>query len=211
MKFRFPYPLPCSILMAVLLACCYARAAVAARWHSLTALMAMVAICAVAGSVVVVSIARVSWPERRRTYILSLASFAILFGGGVLFANRWARSVRTAEISAALASGLLEDCESVLAPYDDDPRLDKEGVIRLLRGSEEFESLPESVRGFDPVYVTIEKDSLGRGVPLNLGLCKNGFGGFHMGVRVFRDDPKIPTSRNRERIAPTVYLWIGET
>ena len=105
----------------------------------------------------------------------------------------------------------MDDCESVFASFRDHPQFKKDGYVRLFPGSKEYDAIPNSIRGFDPVYVTIEENPFGIDRPLNIGLCKNGFGGFHMGVRVFRDDPKIPASLNRERITPTIYLWVEET
>ena len=67
---------------------------------------------------------------------------------------------------------------------------------------------PKSIRLFNPVYVTIEDHPF---LPRSIGLCKNGFGGFHMGLRVFHEDPGITESSDHVLVAPRIYLWIVET
>jgi hypothetical protein len=65
-----------------------------------------------------------------------------------------------------------ESCSPNIKPT----KLEKDGYIRVHRDSEEFESLPASIRMFKPVYVTIEDHPFGSPTPANIGLCKNGFG-----------------------------------
>ena len=79
-----------------------------------------------------------------------------------------------------------------------------------------FEQLPASIRLLEPVYVT--KDDL---YGPSIGICKNGWAGFRMGVRVFAEDEDAEAytrsawirmeAPKAERIVPNVYLWIAPT
>ncbi|MEZ6100416.1 MAG: hypothetical protein R3E01_15720 [Pirellulaceae bacterium] len=146
-----------------------------------------------------------------RAYALLLLGMATTFIGTAFIANRHASSLRISEIARSIDDGLVADCDTVFSNYRHHPTLKRDGYIRILPGSEDFDLLPNSIKAFNPVYVTIEKKPFGTTQPLNIGLCKNGFSGFHMGIRVFQIAPGIPTSSNRQRITPTIYFWVEET
>ena len=171
----------------------------------------MWAIHALIGLVVLPLFVGVVISEHPRPFVGMLIVAGIVFGGAIYVSSRLADAYRHAEIASAIANGLKADCESLFSSFRDHPLLKQEGYIRLFPGSQEFEALPDSIRRFEPVYVTIEERPLGRDFAPNIGLCKNGFGGFHMGLRVFKDAPDIPESQNRKRVGPGIYLWLDET
>ena len=116
--------------------------------------------------------------------------------------------VRVHETRKAIDAGLRDDCMKLLLnwPVKDD---------RIEDFDPEFAKLPASIRMFEPTYV--KNDMINEpDLPPNIGLCKNGFGGFAMGVRVFRSDQdakkyEIATEGECERIAPCVYIWWHST
>jgi hypothetical protein len=120
------------------------------------------------------------------------------------FASEFGRFARAREIQRAVDAGLREDCMQLLLRW-------------LINGSEidysepEYSKLPESIKMLEPCYV--ENDSIeDTNLTPNIGICKNGFGGFAEGVRVFRSDQDAKTFENQtlggcERIAPGVYFW----
>lgn len=200
-----------TFLGAAALACGAAYTSVAGRWHSIGAITAMLSIYAAAGGMFLCLTVGSVFSKHRSGFVVSTVSFGLLFGCAASFSRHFAELRRSDEISKAIENGLEIDCKKVIATYRRDSRLEKEGYVRLFPGSKEFDSLPRSIREFQPVYLTIEANPFGTALPLNVGLCKNGFGGFHMGVRVFDTDPKIPASWDRQRISATIYLWIDET
>jgi hypothetical protein len=66
-----------------------------------------------------------------------------------------------------------------------------------------------------PAYV-INEDIDDTNIPPNIGVCKNGFGGFAAGIRVFRNDEDADKLKayyrcTCERVAPGVYIWWQDT
>ena len=122
--------------------------------------------------------------------------------------GRWRREH---EVRSALHAGLAHDCMIAFARFESDPDMKQYGHRRIFVGSEEFASLPDSIREFKPVYVVFEDKPFGSDMPRNIGLCKNGFGGFAIGVRVFLTDEEPPETLWKKRVAPGVYLWQQET
>jgi hypothetical protein len=124
--------------------------------------------------------------------------------------------LRNHEMEKSVNSGLQEDCMKLLLnwPVKDD---------RIYDHEPEFSKLPSSIRMFAPVYVT--NDSVNdTNTPPNIGLCKNGWGGFALGIRVFQSDTdadkfiadmKITMHIDRDfgckRIAPGIYFWWQDT
>lgn len=118
------------------------------------------------------------------------------------------RYVIAYEIQQSVDVGLYEDCMRLL---DNWPI--KENTIS--RSTPEYDRLPESIKMLKPVYVTKEVIDL-PDVPPNIGICKNGFGGFCMGVRVFRSDQDANTYSKKiegkcQRIVRGVYFWLHFT
>jgi hypothetical protein len=107
------------------------------------------------------------------------------------------------EIQPAINAGLYQDCMRLLQswPANQD---------RIFSSDTNFAELPASVKMLEPfAYVEFDKFT---DLPPNIGICKNGFGGFATGVRVFRtDDDAMNFSTNTcggyHRIAPGVYYW----
>lgn len=198
-------------MISALLAFGYAVVAVQGRWHALYSWGVLAVLCAMAGVVAVILSIAAAKSVRRIPWVCALLTFGLLCVGTDCVSRRLAATYRDAEIANAIADGLVEDCESLFVTFRDHPDFEMDGHVRLFPGSDEFDALPNSIRRFEPVYVTIEENRVNGRLPLNVGLCKNGFGGFHMGVRVFRTTPNIRPSENRVRIAPKIYLWIDET
>jgi len=128
-----------------------------------------------------------------------LASF--IAGSNV---DRAGRLVRTHEIQKAVDAGLYRDCQRLLRNWPENKEL-------IEFDASEFAKLPESIKMLKPVY--LENDNIDNtNLPPNVGICKNGFGGFYMGIRVFRSDQDASvfatnTIGKCERIAPGVYYW----
>lgn len=135
--------------------------------------------------------------------ILIVASFVV---GGC--ASGTAQIARAREVRRALDAGLREDCMRLLRDWP-------AGKVRLSEQDVDYSNLPASIRMLQPVYVT--NDSISdTDIPPNIGICKNGFGGFADGVRVFKNDEdaglfKSKTVGRCERIAPGVYFWLHPT
>ena len=112
------------------------------------------------------------------------------------------------EIQQSVDVGLYEDCMRLL---DNWPIKES----RISYSTPEYDRLPESIKMLKPVYVTKEVIDL-PDVPQNIGICKNGFGGFCMGVRVFRNDQDADTYNKKidgrcQRIVSGVYFWLHFT
>ena len=120
------------------------------------------------------------------------------------------------KIKTAVQAGLQEDCASLLRnwPTKDD---------RIYNPSPEFEKLPSSIRLLKPVYV-VNDSYRNENIPKNIGLCKNGFGGFSSGVRIFSSDQdaeefiryiqmsgKISKDFGYKRLASGIYYWWQNT
>jgi len=120
--------------------------------------------------------------------------------GGVI-----GKALRLHEIRAAMDSGLREDCLKLLHDWPVNGK-------RIYNYDSEFSKLPNSIKMLSPVYVLNEhlNDAI---VPPNIGICKNGWGGFALGIRVFQSDEDANKlkSGNRERIAPGIYIWWQDT
>jgi hypothetical protein len=120
------------------------------------------------------------------------------------------------EVRRAVAAGLRDDCEQLLRQWSF-----KDDII--FDSATEYAKLPPSIRMLTPVYVVNDSLADTNTVP-NLGLCKNGAGGFAGGIRVFRNDHEAELfidhwRRNFElgkdftyqRIAAGVYYWWQNT
>lgn len=197
-----------ALFAALLVSWWHDAAVVQARWHSVGAMSSVFLAYLIAVSVAIGLASAAAFSPNRKLPLVALALFCVIVTVSFYAAGVRAQRVLTDEIGACVASGVENDCKTVLARMADDPRLEHDGYIRIFPGSEEYDALPESIRSFQPVYVTIERRD---DMPLNVGLCKNGFGGFHMGLRVFGRDPQIEPSARRERVAPSIYLWMDET
>ena len=111
-------------------------------------------------------------------------------------------AVRRCEIQKAVKSGLLQDCNSLLQNWPTDN-------VCIFPSSPEYEKLPASIRLLNPDYVTNDHDV--PEIPPHIGLCKCGFGGFAVGMRVFRSDTEArvfidQTHCHHERVAEGVYV-----
>jgi hypothetical protein len=135
--------------------------------------------------------------------------FAAFFGIGALLtvsmaAQRTAENICDLEIRKAVQAGLQNDCVRLLEHWPF-----KQEMIDS--SNSEYLKLPASIRMLEPAYV--ENESLDfTNYPPNIGICKNGFGGFSRGIRVFKTDAaandysKVTIGGNH-RIAPGVYYW----
>ena len=104
-------------------------------------------------------------------------------------------------VQPAVSAGLYKDCMQLLQnwPTSQD---------RIFSSDSNFDELPASIKMLEPEYVA---NSMCGGPP-NIGICKNGFGGFSKGIRVFRtDEDAMKFSTNTvgsyTRIAPGIYIW----
>ena len=125
---------------------------------------------------------------------VSIVSACIL--GGVLGSN-----LRIHELKKAIAAGFREDCLKLLAdwPVKNDRMQDFELA---------YAQLPPSIRMLTPAYVCNDRLN-DPSIPAHIDLCKNGWGGFALGIRVFRndEDAQLLTEGERQRIAAGVYIW----
>ena len=142
--------------------------------------------------------------------LTSLVSASLVVGR---FASEFGGFARAHEIHKALDAGLHHDCMQLLKHW---PKKSNPFRSRVFSDDAEFSSLPESIKMLEPVYVT--NDCIDDpNVPPNIGICKNGFGGFAVGVRVFRNDQdaqdfmKGQACSGCQRIAPGVYYWWNRT
>jgi hypothetical protein len=191
------------------------------RWAAMFAGLTAVVLALVAGFVWAIHLV---WLLTKRPSIFGWRlSLLITFGSGVLafcfafvIGSSIADAVRVHEIQTAVKAGLQEDCMRLLQnwPVKHD---------RISEFDAEFAELPPSIRGIAPAYV-INSQVDNPEQPLNLGICKNGWGGFAMGVRVFRSDDDAKSFANKmqitleankdfkfRRIAPGVYFWWQNT
>ena len=146
----------------------------------------------------------VRWHSRlmvRWLVFLGLVLASLVAGA---FASEFGKLARTREIQRALDAGLREHCLQLLLHWPI-----KES--RISTSDSEFSKLPESIKMLEPVYVTNDSIEDTNSSP-NIGICKNGFGGFAEGVRVFRSDQDAKNFSKQtlggcQRIAPGVYYW----
>lgn len=180
-------------------------------WHSLlTAVAYMIAYSlAVLGLLIFAAGAFAS--DRPLRWIVLIIGGVMIVGGAHYVSIAIAREMRDRDIQRALDAGLESDCRAIFAAFHGDPRFKEEGYLRVFRDSKEFDSLPASIRMFNPVYVTIEDHPFNSDMPPNVGLCKNGFGGFAFGVRVLIEDKDFPEPFWKKRVSKSVYLWQEET
>ena len=193
---------------ALLISWWHYAAIVQMRWHSFGPMLHVLGAYLVAIIIAIVLLANAVISRNRKPPGIALTVFSAIVA--ISFYTVYAGSSRGLqnEIAACIALGVEKDCKTILNQYANDPRFTQDDYVRIYTGSDEYNSLPESILAFKPVYVTIERLN---GMPPNVGLCKNGFGGFHMGLRVFGTDPKIAPSPDRVRVTPICYLWIDET
>ena len=126
------------------------------------------------------------------------------------------KALRYNEIKTAVDAGLQGDCMKLLInwPVKND---------RIEDFDPEFSRLPSSIKMFAPAYV-LNANVDDKNIPPNIGLCKNGFGGFAFGIRVFRNDQdagkfitdmestmEIGKDFECHRIASGVYYWWQDT
>lgn len=196
------------IATAIGISWCHHTAAIEGRWGALGPGLITLSIYFLTGLI--------AWPlwviaiglRHRVVPILNAILFSCITVSSFYVSRMRAESLRQTEIAASIDAGLQSDCQELFARFRDDSQLNNDGYLRFWPGSKEFDTLPKSIRLFNPVYVTIEDQ------PLNIGLCKNGFGGFHMGLRVFHEDSDIIEWLEHVEstlIAPRIYLWIAET
>ncbi len=180
-------------------------------WRSIAAITLFAAAYGSAiGAITLLAIGTIT-SSRRLPWIAGLLVFCTAIAIAQFASNAIAQASRESETQQALEAGLENDCRVVFAKYQHDRELEKDGHVRIFPGSNEFNSLPLSIRMFNPIYITIEDHPFGSDIPPNIGLCKNGFGGFAFGVRVFMDDKNIPEPFWRKQLSSTVYLWQEET
>jgi len=129
-----------------------------------------------------------------------IAIWAASMLGGVL-----GKALRFHEIRAAMNAGLREDCLKLLANWP-------VGVDRIDNYDSDYLKLPSSIRMLAPVYV-LNDHLYDANIPPNIGLCKNGWGGFAFGIRVFQGDEDASKLKygHLERVAPGVYIWSQDT
>jgi len=150
--------------------------------------------------------------EQRRREARQVNGFFLLVLISCLLLGQYGKQGSRRELQAALDAGLREDALALLADW---PQAHAEEG-RILPQDPAFAQLPESIRMLEPLYVT--RESLDLEGPVNLGICKLGFGGFASGVRIFVEESthtKSGPDRNgyrvRKEVAPQVYLWADPT
>ena len=120
---------------------------------------------------------------RRRFYAGfsgAVAASLIAMALAAALGARIGKSLCDREVQQAVAAGLQDDCQKLLRlwAFKDDIVFDS---------TPEYPKLPASLRILTPVYVVNDSLADTNTVP-NIGLCKNGSGGFAGGIRVFRND-----------------------
>lgn len=186
-----------------------ADAAIESRWAAMFSGLGAMLLALV---VLMVWVIQLIWLLSKRPSVLRIRvslCIAVIFGvmagyGASLFGNHLARITRAREIQPAIDAGLREDCMYILTnwPFKED---------RIDSSDAEIAKLPASIKILSPAYV--EKGSYHfPNLPPNVGICKNGFGGFSIGVRVFQSDADAKkfeshTQGRCERLVPSVYIW----
>ena len=147
---------------------------------------------------------------------LTIVGAVLILISAFKFAGLLAAIARSHEIQQAVDAGLQNDCARLLDnwPVKRD---------RLYSSDAEFAKLPPSIRLLSPGYVENSSYDL-PDLPVNLGVCKNGFGGFAAGIRVFRSDEdgrkfisdlqkteQINKDFGFQCISPGIYFWWQNT
>lgn len=156
------------------------------------------------------SLSRLTLAHSGRVY-LSAKIFGAVFASAIaiwvacLLGGAIGQALRLHEVRAAVDAGLQEDCLNLLHnwPVKDD---------RIEDYSSEYVKLPASIKMLAPAYVS--NDHLDdTSIPPNIGLCKNGWGGFALGIRVFQSDEDAKKLKVGEgiRVAPGIYIWWQDT
>jgi hypothetical protein len=197
--------------LIVLAVFCIVYAGFVDPWRNIGALFIAMAGYGLAMLGITVMVVSAIASSRRLPWIVGILLSCAAVGIAQYADNAIAQVFRESEVRKALDAGLENDCRILFAEYQADPRLEEGGYIRIFRNSDEFNTLPASIRMLHPIYVTIEAHRSGSGMPANIGLCKNGFGGFAFGVRVFVDGENVPETFWSQQITSTVYLWQEET
>ncbi len=121
----------------------------------------------------------------------------------------WVGGVRRHyEVQAAIDAGLHADCMQLMKNWST-KKTNRFFKDRIFSGDPEYAKLPASIRMLSPFYVTKDWTDMPNW-PTNIGLCKDGFGGFAMGVRVFNNDQdanKLKSLFDCQRVANGVYIW----
>ena len=138
--------------------------------------------------------------------------FCVLFGAFIVFIVVWllslgaGRAMCIHDVQKAVDAGLRNDCLKLLQnwPTKDD---------RIYRSQPEFSKVAPSIQMLSPVYVKYDYID-DTNIPPSIGICKNGFGGFVCGIRVFQNDEDAtnyfspPSQYDHDRVAPGIYaLW----
>lgn len=137
------------------------------------------------------------------TLLIGMIAFVFAVKAGGLLGAR----ARLNEIRHALDAGLYEDSVKLMKDWPfTEQRVYSSDVL--------FSQLPQSIRLLRPVFVEIEQSDING--PANLGICKNGFGGFAVGVRIFFNDTDAELLQIRgrgtgEKVADGAYYWWQHT
>lgn len=207
-----PYIISAALVSASLVVWIYAM--ISSRWESFSSIPIFLT-----GTIIwVIWVIHLGWisireARKHRTLIgFFIFFFGFLFAGFIAWVL--ARGVGLAvgktlcvhEVRKAVDAGLRDDCLKLLQnwPTNDD---------RIGQLKPEFSNLAPSIRMLSPVYV-INDNIDNTNFPPSIGICKNGFGGFVCGVRVFQNDEDStnyinpPSQYDYERVAPGIYvLW----
>ena len=196
------------ILLGLFLFVLLALASVLGRWGTLNKLYLMLpAICI--WVVLLLTILRPiqnkpnSKDKRRRIFVKFVAS-VVLFCVLLLICSQLAKLVIKIEIQKSISMGLRNDSLQLVAAWPSK-------ADRVYITDKEYLSFPASIRALKPIYVSNDKLT-STNLPVCVSLCKNGFGGFAAGIRVFETDADAQmvikiTGDRTERIAQGVYLW----
>ncbi len=207
-----PYIISATLVSASLLVWIYGM--ISSRWESFSS----IPIFLVGISIWIIWVTHLGWisvqeARKHRTQIgFFIFFFGFLFVGFIAFVIAWGvgltagRMLCVREVRRAVNAGLRNDCLKLLQnwPTKDD---------RIGHLKPEYSDLAPSIRMLSPMYV-INDHIDNTNIPPNIGICKNGFGGFVCGVRVFQNDEDAsnyfaPASQyDHERVAPGIYaLW----
>jgi hypothetical protein len=189
-------------------------AMISARWQSFSSTPIFLTAIAI-WIIWVIRLGRISIQEARKHQTLIggfILFFGVLFAGFIAFIVAWlvgleaGRILCAHEVRKAVDAGLREDCLKLLQNWP--TKDDRIGCLNPY-----FTNLAPSIRMLSPVYVINENIDY-TNIPPNIGVYKNGFGGFVCGVRVFRNDEDASNYVNpsslydHERVAPGIYvLW----
>lgn len=141
--------------------------------------------------------------KRRQIFVISVVS-VVLFCVLLLICSQLGKLVVKIEIQNSISMGLRNDSLQLIAAWPGK-------ADRVYFTDKEFLSFPASIRALKPVYVSNDKLT-STNLPASVSLCKNGFGGFAAGIRIFENDADAQmaikiTGDRAERIVEGVYLW----